>query len=143
MSLEVTYNGNQIAQLTQDGNLTLETAGKYCEGDIELAYSGGGGGVSDYHEITLTSDFPTAGGDQLYNFFRELIPNYTDYYAFAIKNYVSGLDYPVAALFQVWSKDSRLYTFGVVANASDQMQVSNMWNTVGKAGWTFVYWRFR
>lgn len=44
MSLEVSYKGQQIAQLTQDGNLTLETAGKYCEGDIELAYSGGGGG---------------------------------------------------------------------------------------------------
>lgn len=43
MGLDVTYKGSQIAQLTEDGNLTLETAGKYCEGDIELAYSGGGG----------------------------------------------------------------------------------------------------
>ncbi len=43
MGLDVTYKGSQIAQLTEDGNLTLETAGKYCEGDIELAYSGGDG----------------------------------------------------------------------------------------------------
>ena len=43
MGLNVTYKGSQIAQLTEDGNLKLETAGKYCEGDIELAYSGGGG----------------------------------------------------------------------------------------------------
>lgn len=41
MALDVTYKGSQIAQLTADGNLTLETAGKYCEGDIELAYTGG------------------------------------------------------------------------------------------------------
>lgn len=44
MGLDVTYKGSQIAQLTEDGNLTLETAGKYCEGDIELAYTGGGSG---------------------------------------------------------------------------------------------------
>lgn len=38
MSLEVNYKGQQIAQLTEDGSLTLNTAGKYCEGDIGLAY---------------------------------------------------------------------------------------------------------
>lgn len=37
MGLDVTYKGQQIAQLAEDGNLTLETAGKYCEGDIELS----------------------------------------------------------------------------------------------------------
>ena len=42
MGLNVAYKGQQIAQLTEDGNLTLETAGKYCEDDIELVYSGGG-----------------------------------------------------------------------------------------------------
>ena len=36
MSLEVTYKGSQIGQLTQDGTMTLETAGKYCEDDITL-----------------------------------------------------------------------------------------------------------
>ena len=43
MALEVTYKGTQIAQLTTNGNLTLETAGKYCEGNIGIAYTGGGG----------------------------------------------------------------------------------------------------
>ena len=42
MGLDVAYKGQQIAQLTEDGNLTLETAGKYCEGDIELTYTGSG-----------------------------------------------------------------------------------------------------
>lgn len=44
MSLEVTYKGQQIAQLTEDGSLTLNTAGTYCEDNIDLTYSGGGGG---------------------------------------------------------------------------------------------------
>lgn len=43
MALEITYKGTQIAQLTTNGNLTLETAGKYCEGNIGIAYTGGGG----------------------------------------------------------------------------------------------------
>ena len=42
MSLVVNYKGTQIAELTQDGSLTLNTAGKYCEGNISLDYSGGG-----------------------------------------------------------------------------------------------------
>lgn len=40
MSLEVTYKNQQIAQLAENGSLTLETAGKYCEDDIEISYSG-------------------------------------------------------------------------------------------------------
>lgn len=47
MSLEVEYKGTQIARLTADGSLTLETAGTWCEGDIELTYSGGGSGGAD------------------------------------------------------------------------------------------------
>ena len=41
MSLEIIYKNQQIAQLTEDGTLTLETAGKYVEGDIQAVYSGG------------------------------------------------------------------------------------------------------
>lgn len=44
MSLEVNYKGQQIAKLTEDGSVTLNTAGTYCEDDIGLTYSGGGGG---------------------------------------------------------------------------------------------------
>ena len=56
MELDVTYKGQQIAQLTEDGNLTLETAGKYCEGNIGLAYSGGGPAFSFFEEC-LTSSY--------------------------------------------------------------------------------------
>ena len=46
MSLEVTYKNQQIAQLTQDGSMTLKTSGTFLEDDIGLSYSGGGGGGS-------------------------------------------------------------------------------------------------
>lgn len=59
MGLDVTYKGQQIAQLTEDGNLTLETAGKYCEGDIELSYSGGGGGGYDPFPIPEGYSLPS------------------------------------------------------------------------------------
>lgn len=48
MSVSIKYKGNEIAKLTATGTKTLNTAGKYCEGDIvvENTESGGGGGGS-------------------------------------------------------------------------------------------------
>ena len=47
MSVSIKYKGNEIAALTATGTKTLNTAGKYCEGDItvENTKSGGGGGA--------------------------------------------------------------------------------------------------
>ena len=39
MSLKVKYKGVQIAQISGDGSLTLQTSGKYCEGNIGLDYT--------------------------------------------------------------------------------------------------------
>lgn len=50
MSLVVNYKGTQIAELTQDGSLTLNTAGKYCEGNILLSAS------DDVSSVTATYD---------------------------------------------------------------------------------------
>lgn len=76
MGLDVTYKGQQIAQLTEDGNLTLETAGKYCEGDIELAYSGGGGDFLKYAtSIQYTFSYMTDGPDE----FILDVPNVTSF----------------------------------------------------------------
>lgn len=44
MSLKVSYKGTDIVNTEADGVKTLKTAGKYCEGDITITYSGGGGG---------------------------------------------------------------------------------------------------
>lgn len=46
MSVSIKYKGNEIAKLTATGTKTLNTEGKYCEGNIivENTESGGGGG---------------------------------------------------------------------------------------------------
>jgi hypothetical protein len=56
----LTYKGDTIAELSESGSKTLETAGKYCEADILLEYakSGGGlGGVVYFNEFTPTTDY--------------------------------------------------------------------------------------
>lgn len=40
----LTYKGNTILELSADGTKAIKTAGKYCEADILLIYTGGGGG---------------------------------------------------------------------------------------------------
>ena len=42
MSLTISYKGVDIVDETADCTKTLKTAGKYCEADIEVEYSGGG-----------------------------------------------------------------------------------------------------
>ena len=46
MSVSIKYKGSEIAKMTASGTKTLNTDGKYCEGDIvvENTESGGGGG---------------------------------------------------------------------------------------------------
>ena len=39
----LTYKGQNILELSESGNKTIKTAGKYCEDDISLAYTGTGG----------------------------------------------------------------------------------------------------
>ena len=40
----LTYKGDTIAELSESGSKTIETAGKYCEADILLEYVKSGGG---------------------------------------------------------------------------------------------------
>lgn len=44
--ITISYKGNTIAEVSASGTTTLETAGKYCEDDISLAYVKPSGGVS-------------------------------------------------------------------------------------------------
>lgn len=37
--ITISYKGNTIAEVSASGTTTLETAGKYCEDDISLAYA--------------------------------------------------------------------------------------------------------
>lgn len=61
----LTYKGTTIAELSESGNKTLRTAGKFCEADIGVAYvkpSGGAGGWQrpaewpDYSKLHLVED---------------------------------------------------------------------------------------
>ena len=38
MGVTVSYKGNTIASMSSTGSKTLQTAGKYCEADIQLSY---------------------------------------------------------------------------------------------------------
>lgn len=53
--VELTYKGVVIGGLSNTGTLTMETAGKYCEANIGLAYTkSGGGGGTDVSDTTAT-----------------------------------------------------------------------------------------
>ena len=65
----LTYKGATIAELSASGSKTLETAGKYCEADIELAYTKPSGGspweliadtTSDAIATVVTAEIPSA-----------------------------------------------------------------------------------
>ena len=56
MSVNIKYNNNSIAALTDTGTKTLKTAGKYCESDIVVENTKDGGGATEpYVEETYDS----------------------------------------------------------------------------------------
>lgn len=59
--LTITYQGNDVVELSDSATKTLKTGGKYCEDDIEVAYvkpSGGGANV-DIQTIEVTTASPS------------------------------------------------------------------------------------
>lgn len=60
--VSISYKSAEIAALDDSGTKTLLTSGKYCEDDIEVAYtkpSGGGGTVKGISAATLFSETET------------------------------------------------------------------------------------
>ena len=77
MSLKVNYKGAQIAQLSDDGELTLKTAGKYCEDDIGVVYTSD---KDPTHSVTQNLTDVSSSADETKvidgnSFFTELIPD--------------------------------------------------------------------
>lgn len=72
----LTYKGQSILELSESGNKTIKTAGKYCEDNISLAYVKSGGGGSGYN-ILKGSSPPSVGigqdGDVYLQYFE--LPN--------------------------------------------------------------------
>lgn len=56
--VNITYNGASIATMDASGTKTLETSGKYCEGDITVAYTKPSSGItpSGTKQITITAN---------------------------------------------------------------------------------------
>ena len=59
--ITLTYKGQNILELSESGNKTIKTAGKYCEDDISLAYVKSGGGGGSGYNILKGSSTPSAG----------------------------------------------------------------------------------
>lgn len=55
--VSITYSGNVIAEMSEEGTKTLKTSGCYCKDDIKVSYSpplpGGGEANCKIYEITL------------------------------------------------------------------------------------------
>lgn len=69
--ITVTYKGNTIAEVSASGTTTLETSGKYCEGNISLAYVQPSGGawkwIGQNATLVKTELYSVALSDTLYN----------------------------------------------------------------------------
>ena len=57
----LTYKGQNILELSESGNKTIKTAGKYCEDNISLAYVKSGGGGGSGYNILKGSSPPSVG----------------------------------------------------------------------------------
>ena len=61
----LTYKGNTILELSASGNKTIQTAGKYCEGDIGLAYvKSGGGSIPSFMNHFESGSFEVTSGSE-------------------------------------------------------------------------------
>ena len=54
--VEISYNGSTIATMNASGTKTLETGGKYCEGDITVAYTKPSSGITPSGSISITTN---------------------------------------------------------------------------------------
>ena len=82
--VSISYKGAEIASLDDSGTKRLLTSGKYCEDDIEVAYTkpSGGGGMQSY-DVVITATINNS--QQLFNM---LVPSPQDnhVYVFQLKS---------------------------------------------------------
>lgn len=53
----LTYKENTIVELNTTGNKTIKTAGKYCEDDISITYTGGRCPRAEQTSVISMADF--------------------------------------------------------------------------------------
>ena len=76
----LTYKGDTIAELSESGNKTIETAGKYCEADILLEYEKSGGG--SFEGLQLVSVDSTSKRPTEWKWKGNTIPAYATNYLY-------------------------------------------------------------
>lgn len=54
--VNITYKGAPIATMSASGTKTLETGGKFCEGDITVAYTKPSSGITPSGSISITTN---------------------------------------------------------------------------------------
>lgn len=66
----LSYKGSTIAELSASGSKTIETAGMFCEADIDLAYvkPSGGGVTAATGTVTLLSEVANPGATESLTF---------------------------------------------------------------------------
>lgn len=70
------YKGKQILELSESGQKTIETAGKYCEDDITLEYTKPESASSEewkYHKIEITIPQSTAVYNVLHTYIKKCV----------------------------------------------------------------------
>lgn len=78
MSVSIKYKGNEIAALAATGTKTLNTAGKYCEGDIVVENTESGGSTSETWVLGKTFMMPSG-----LSFSAEFVSNGTTFQSIA------------------------------------------------------------
>lgn len=161
------YKGATIAELSESGSKTLETAGKYCEADIELAYTKPSGGspwelIADYTSdaITqvITAEIPSAY--QTANVYKVQISvefNATEYPYYGINGTYSSYENPRAAntpwvflgyVIKRKINDDSAYvlnmsikSLSLVTNKLESVSIKGYYETRIKAGCNIKVWR--
>lgn len=78
MSVSIKYKGSEIAALAASGTKTLNTAGKYCEGDIVVENTESGGSTSETWVLGKTFTMPSG-----LSFSAEFVSNGTTFQSIA------------------------------------------------------------
>jgi hypothetical protein len=141
--VSISYKGAEIAALDASGTKTLLTSGKYCEGDIEVAYtkpSGGGGNPIEKTVYTHAQDWISDGTGNTAAFKNAYFTKGAGMYYATIENNNATGNYKgisaIAAIGGMLTADA--YTFG--RSGGNVNQAAGSWSYYITAGAIVSVW---